>query len=236
MNLRIPLTSPRRTARITGAFYLLTIVTGILAQFVVSARLIAHDPATTAANILANRSLYELGFTIYMVEMIAQIVTTALFLVLLEPVSRGASLVAAFLGLAGCTIKTVARVFYLVPMYLLADERYAAAFSHDQVHALGTLLLKVSDRGAATALAMFGAYALVSGMLIFRSRFLPRFLGVLSALGGLGWLTYLSPSLGDQLFPILALIGLVGALALIGWLLVVGVDEPRWRDRAGAAE
>jgi hypothetical protein len=43
-----------------------------------------------------------------------------------------------------------------------------------------------------------------------------------------------SPPLGMRLFPFIAAVGLLGSLVTIGWLLVVGVDEPRWRERAGA--
>jgi Domain of unknown function (DUF4386) len=117
---RIKQVSPRHKARIAGLFYLLTVLTGIFAQGFVSERLVVSgDAATTTTNILAHESLFRFGFTIYMVEMACQIVFIALFYELLKPVSRSVSLVAAFLGLAGCTIKTFSRVFYLAPLFIL---------------------------------------------------------------------------------------------------------------------
>ena len=86
-----------------------------------------------------------------------------------------------------------------------------------------------------TPLVFFGLHCLLVGYLIFRSTFLPRVIGVLLACGGLGWLTFLYPSLGYRLFPYLAVIGILGAASLIFWLLVFGVDEPRWREQASAA-
>ena len=75
--------------------------------------------------------------------------------------------------------------------------------------------LKVNDRGAGIALAFFGFYALLTDYLIIRSTFLPRILGVLSVVAGVGWLSFLSPTLGYRLFPCVVSFGLLGAAALI---------------------
>ena len=113
MTERIAETSPRLKARITGVLYLLTILTGIFAQGFVSGRLVVDgDAAATATNILTHRFLFEFGFTVYLIEMACQIAITALFYDLLKPAGRSVSLVAAFLGLAGCVIKTFSPLLY----------------------------------------------------------------------------------------------------------------------------
>jgi Domain of unknown function (DUF4386) len=214
--------SPRFIARVTGLLYLLTILTGIFAQGFVSERLVVSgDAAATATNILAHRSLFEWSFTVYMIEMACQIMTTALLYFLLRSVSRSIALVAAFLSLSGCIIKTVSRVFYVAPLFILGGARYLEAFNPQQLQAL--------------ALAFFGFEALLNGYLIFRSTFLPRFLGVLSMIGGLGWLTFLYPPLGYKVFLYVAAFALLGSAAMIFWLIVFGVNEERWRERASAA-
>ena len=229
-------TSARLIARIAGLLYLLTILAGIFAQGFVSERLLVPgDASATATNIMAHRSLFEWSFTVYMIEMACQIMTTALFYFLLRPVSRSIALVAAFLSLSGCIIKTFSRVFYIAPLFVLGGAPYLSVFNTQQLQALALLFLKVNDRGAAMALAFFGFEALLNGYLIFRSTFLPRILGVLSMLAGLGWLTFLYPPLGYALFLYLAAFALLGSAAMIFWLIVFGVNEERWQGRAKAA-
>ena len=234
MTTRITEASPRLTARITGVFYLITMLTGIFAQGFVSERLVVSgDAAATATSILTHSSLFQLGFAVYLIEMACQIAMTALFYELLKPAGRSVSLLAAFLGLAGCIIKTFSRVFFIAPLFVLGGAHYLTVFSQEQLQALALLFLKVNDRGAAIALVFFGFYALLTGYLIVRSTFLPRILGVMGISGGLGWLTFLYLPLGYRLFPCVAVLGLIGAAALILWLLVAGVNVQRWKEQAG---
>jgi len=229
-------TSPRLEARVTGVFYLVTMLTGIFAQGFVSGRLVVDgNAAATAANILAHRGLFQLGFAVYLVEMACQIAMTALFYDLLKPAGRSVSLLAAFLGLAGCVIKTFSRVFFIAPLFVLGGAHYLSVFSAEQLQALALLFLNVNDHGAAIALVFFGFYALLTGYLIIRSTFLPRILGALSVLGGLGWLSFLYPPLGYRLFPYIAALGVLGAALLMLWLLVFGVNEQRWKEQASVA-
>src|SRR5438270_9591464 len=141
-------TSPRLKASITGVLYLLTILTGIFAQGFVSGRLVVDgDAAATATNILTHRFLFELGFTVYMIEMACQVAITALFYDLLKPAGRSISRVTAYLGLAGCAIKTVSRLFYIAPLMLLRGDAYLNVFSPEQLKALALLLLRINDWG-----------------------------------------------------------------------------------------
>src|SRR5947207_9076245 len=103
-------------------------LTGIFAQGFVSGSLVVDgDAAATATNILTHRGLFQLGFTVYLIEMACQIATAALFYVLLRPVSKSVALSAAFLELTGCVIKTFARVFFIVPLFVLGDANSSAS-------------------------------------------------------------------------------------------------------------
>jgi hypothetical protein len=229
--------SPRTKGRFTGAVYLLYVIAGVFAQAFVSERLIVFsDAAKTASNILANQSLYRLGFTVYLLEMAGQIATVVLFYQLLKPVSRTGAMLAAAFELTGCGVKIFSRLFYFVPVLLLSGgASYLTAFSKEQLDSIALLLLRINDNGAAIALAFFGFSTVTQGWLIYRSGFLPRWLGVLAMISGLGWLTFLSPPLGMRLFMYIAVFGLLGLLAMIGWLLTIGVNDQRWRARAAEA-
>jgi hypothetical protein len=84
-------------------------------------------------------------------------------------------------------------------------------------------------------LVFFGCYCLLIGYLILRSTFLPRVLGVLMAIGGLGWLTFVSPALADYLTPYNMAPGIIGETALTLWLLTRGVNARKWNEQANTA-
>ena len=234
MKIQISEISPQVYARVVGILYLFPISAGIIAQMGISNGIVVvDDAATTASNILANRNLFQLGFTIYLLEMASQIAQTVIFYMLLKPAGRSVSLLALFFGLVGCIIKTVSRLFYIAPLLVLGEAHYLDVFTLDQLQALALLLLRVNDLAAGVALAFFGFSTLLNGFLIFRSTFLPRILGILSILGGFGWLTFLYPPLGNQLLPYILVIALIGSISQILWLLIKGVRVEQWKRLAG---
>src|SRR3954471_11074843 len=102
--------SGKAKARLAGVLYLINVAGAIAAQGVISARFIhLSDPAGTASRIAADARGYGLGFTLYMVEMIAQIGIALVFYELLKPVSRPLSRASLVFGLTGCCIKAFAR-------------------------------------------------------------------------------------------------------------------------------
>lgn len=231
--MQTPNTNPRLTARMAGILSLLTILGGIFAQGIVSNRLLSFsDAALTANNILANRTLFQASFTVYLIEMACQIASVAFFYNLLRPVSRDVALAAAFLNLSGSIMKTFSRLFYIVPLYVVSSgTQTLGAFNPDQLRALALLLLRINDRGAGLALAFFGVSGLLSGYLIYRSTFLPRFLGILAMIGSVGFLRYFCPPLRFPPFLFIAVAALLAAAVQIFWLIVYGVDEERWKER-----
>lgn len=95
-------------------------------------------------------------------------------------------------------------------------------------------LLRLAPVIHVSDLVFFGVQCLLIGILIYRSTFLPRFVGVLMMLAGLGWLTNLWPALANSLAPYNLMPGIFGEGVLIVWLLVKGVNVQRWREQAAA--
>jgi len=95
--------------------------------------------------------------------------------------------------------------------------------------------LRLQPQGVNIALVFHGFYCLLIGYLIFRSTFLPRILGALMAIAGLGWLTFLAPPLANYLAPYNLASGLLADVAVFLWLLVMGVNVQRWKEQASAA-
>jgi hypothetical protein len=95
--------------------------------------------------------------------------------------------------------------------------------------------LRLQPQGLNIALVFHGCFCILIGYLIFRSTFLPQILGALMAFAGLGWLTYLSNPLVNYLSPYNLASGLLGDVLVFLWLLVMGVNVPRWKEQASAA-
>jgi len=205
---------------------------GVVAQGVIANGLVVpRDAAATATNIVAHKQLYALGFTIFLIEMASNIALTTLFYVLLKPVDRTAALLSLTFGLVGATIKTAARAFYYAPLLGLGGASYLSVFDMGQLQALSLLLVKINNQIANMALPFLGISTFFQGYLITKSTFLPRWLGVVSIISGLSWLTYLYPALGSALFYYLIVVAMLNVLLTSGWLIVRGVDEQRWREQ-----
>jgi hypothetical protein len=201
MMARIAEASPRSLARMAGVFQLLEALTAGFGQVIVRDRLVVSgNAAATAANILGHERLFWLGFASSLVGVVFHIVWALLLYDLLKPVNRRLSLLAAFVILVGCAIQAVTSLLYLAPLLILQGGSSLSAFTAEQSQALALMFLRLNAYAFDIYLVFFGLWCVLIGYLIFRSTFLPRVLGVLLAISGLGWMLYLSPPLATHLF------------------------------------
>jgi hypothetical protein len=234
-------TSPRLWARIAGALYLMTITMGVFAEaFVRAALVVRDDAAATATNILTHEPLYRSGLAADLFMLACYVAVTLLFYGLFRPAGRSLSALAAFFSLVGVAVLAANSLNHLAPLVLLGGANYLSAFETNQLQALALMSLRMHARGYTISGVFFGTYCLLIGHLVFRSGFLPRLLGALMAAGGLSYLTnsfalFLSPALAARL-PDIMVLGGVAELSLCLWLLVMGVDVPKWEEKASARQ
>lgn len=233
--------SPRLTARIAGLLYLITIIGGVIGFAVGSSMMVRGDAAATAAKILASEPLLRLGFTANLVAAAAYIGVTVILYKLLKPVNRTVALLAAAFSLTGCAVGAAISSFQLAPLLLLGGSPYLGAFTPDQLQALALTSLRMHVVAHNIGMVFFGLYCGLLGYLVWNAGFLPRIIGAALALTGFCYLTsslavFLAPAVAGQLFPWILMPAMIGEGGLTLWLLIMGVDAEKWRERAAAAD
>ncbi|WP_263381295.1 DUF4386 domain-containing protein [Granulicella arctica] len=139
---------------------------------------------------------------------------------LLRPVSKTVSLLAALFRLIFVLVMAVNSLNYFGVTEWVQHNHSAAAF----------------DAAYGMALVPFGMSCILIGCLIFKSTFLPRVLGVLMVSAGAAYLIFLWPRLGGRLFiPWIVVPAVVGEASLTLWLLIMGVNNVRWKQQDDVA-
>jgi hypothetical protein len=228
-------------ARAAGLSYLITTIAGLFAEIMVRGRLIASgDAAATARNIMASEGLWRLGFAADLIGGAAYLVVTLFLYELLKPVNKTLALLAAFFSITGVAIGALAALAHLAPLLLLGGAPYLQAFNAHQLQALAYAAIRLHAQGYLIALVFFGVYEVLLGYLIYTSTFFPRALGILVGIAGLAFLInsfalFLVPAIGNALNGYLLVLDAVGEFSLMLWLLILGVDERKWNERAHPA-
>lgn len=227
--------SPRFQARAVGVLYLLMIAAGAIQSLAGRVR-ISNDAAATAAAILAHPSQVHMALAAGLLVVVCYLPVTVLFYKLFKPVNDTLSLTAAFFGLTGCAVQAFACLFRVAPLVVLTNGQSLGAIHQQQIQVLAYLLLKLYTPAYDIGLVFFAVAFILIGYLVFKSTFLPRFLGVLAVIAGIGWMAFLWPPLAVRLWPYVILPLDVGELALVLWLLIAGVNVERWHEQAAAAK
>jgi len=176
--------APRAYARTAGLLYLIVIVGGVFAELVVRQRLVvANDALATANNILANQQLFRRGFAADLMAGLCVMPLIMLLYELLKIVNPRLALLAVFFSLVGSAVQSAALLGHFAPLVLLT-RGVDLGVNPELLRAQTYMALQLQGLGYAVALAFFGGTMIVRGYLVFRSRFLPRVLGVFLAIEG----------------------------------------------------
>lgn len=227
--------SPAQTyAKAIGILFLLSMIGGGFGELWIPSQIIVSgDAAATANNITSRSTLFRLGFAMYLLEAVCDIVLSLVFYMLLRPVRKDLALLAAFFGLVSTSVFAVAEYFYLAAAIPLGTAEYLKVFSPEQRNTLAMLAIRMYTLGSGIFMLFYGIASILRGLLIFRSGFLPRFLGVLLGLAGVGFIArnlvlVMAPRYASPLF---LLPMFVAGVTMTFWFLVKGVDVVKWEER-----
>jgi hypothetical protein len=227
--------SPLVLARMAGILGLIGIVTGAFdIGYVQSKLIVADNAAATLHNIVAHETLFRLGFSAHLFELVINIPGEIIFFFLFRRVNGVVAAIALGCGVVGITVEAADLLSAYLPLKLAIEGSALGAFSPQQIHALSYLSAQIQEAGLLLSWVFYGADELLSGFLIFRSGFLPRFLGVLLGISGFcyfmnGFLTFLAPALDVRLNPYIAYACFPGEFLSSLWLATVGLNVAKWR-------
>lgn len=225
--------STKKTARIAGLLYFVNGVTGFFSIIYVPSKLIVSgNAAATARNILASERLFRLGIASELICTAEYIFLLWFLYRLLGGVNRTHSSLFVVLALLSLPIQFVNVLNEIAALALLRGADFLSAVAQSQREALAMLFLKLHGEAFGVAETLWGLGMFLFGLLVYKSGFLPRFLGVLLFAAGLGYLAqsltpFLLPSYQNVVNRFQDITGTLGEPAIILWLLIRGAkDQP----------
>jgi hypothetical protein len=211
--------------------YLLTSILGAFAMLYVPSKLIVDGNATvTANNILASETLFRIGIAAELIGQAGFIFVALALYQLLKGVNQRHAAIMVILILVAIPIAFLNEVNSIAALVLVRGADFLSVLEKPQRDALAMLFLKLHDYGLGFAGIFWGLWLFPLGLLVYKSRFLPRFLGVWVAIGGIAYVILsfteiLLPQYQDKVFTI-SQPAFFGEMALVLWLIIKGARPP----------
>lgn len=229
------MSSTKKTARIAGLLYLLMGVTSTFGLSIPSGFIVRGDAAATANKIASSQLFYRLCVVSDLASQILFVFLVLTLYQLLNGVNKRQAALMVALVLVQVPMAFANMVVGIVPLVLLNGADYWSVFDKHQLDALTMGSLSLRSYGVNAITALWGLWLLPFGLLIFRSGFIPRILGVILIVGCFADLTV---SVTSLLFPAyehivhkLIILG-VGEILIILWLLIKGARVQPLDERA----
>ena len=223
--------STKNPGRFAGLLYVLTSMVGFFAMGYVPSKLMVHgNAAATAGNIAASEMLFRLGIAGELIGQAAFIFVALALYDLLKGVSRRHASLMVILIVVSIPIALVNELNSIAALVLVRGAEFLAVFEKPQRDALAMLFLTLHHHGFVVAEIFWGLWLFPLGLLVYRSRFLPRFLGVWLALAGIAWVLL---SLTGILMPqyqnkvdTYSQPAFIGEIVFMLWLAIKGAQPP----------
>jgi len=223
--------SNKNLARIAGLLYLIVIATGLFAEvFVRQALKVSGDALSTAHNIQSSEMLFRWGFVADIINFVCGLPCVLIIYFLFKQINKFLLQLALIFVVIQTAIIAVNLLNQISPLLILSNNAYLNTFQPNQLATLSQLSLNIQGVGYAIGLVFFGVYCLLVGYVIFKSKMVPKFLGILYIISGVGYLInsftmLLSKGFSNPLFTYVAIPIFIGELSFCMWLLIKGVEN-----------
>ena len=223
----------KKTARLAGFLWLLMFVFGPIAQIIRDKLFIASDMEATSHNIRANEFLFRIGFVSDLIMMIIFVLLPLVLYKLLSEVNKNLSIIMVIFVMLGTSINMINLLNEFAALHLLSGAEYLSVFTDAQLQAKAMLSYDLYLHGYEIANIFFGLWLIPLGLLVYKSEFLPKVLGILLIIGGSGLLInvfvhFLFPSY--MIVNIILLVPQTLAEILFTlWILIRGINESKVR-------
>ncbi|MCJ7512096.1 MAG: DUF4386 domain-containing protein [Anaerolineales bacterium] len=223
-------TSLKKAARGAGILYLIMDVFMIFSGIVVDSKTyVPGDALATAKSILASEWLFRLGFVSWIVGYVVFLLLVLALYNLFESVDKGQARLMVMLVVASVPVNILNMLNQYAPILLLTDSGHLSAFNPAQSQTLSMFFFDMYQHGMMVAELFWGLWLIPLGILVYKSRIVPRVLGVLLVVGCFGHLlsflsTFLFPDYNTLLIPVSQVV-MIGELPIFLWLLIRGVKD-----------
>jgi hypothetical protein len=193
--------------RIGGILYLIVIACGIYAEmFVLSQLIVGNDQAATATNIISHVALYRTGIIAHIVTLVSSSLLLGILFRIFKQTSEYLSICMVIFNIVAVTVECVSILYEFETLSILQSKILASVFSPEQINAMAYLPLRMQNKGYDLALLFFGVVCCFISILILKSKFFWRGVGILMFLAGVCYITnslasFISPTFRNSLLP-----------------------------------
>jgi hypothetical protein len=219
----------KKAGRIAGALYLAMVITGPFSLIYIPSKLIVHGNATaTAANILEHATMFRFGIVAGLFGQVLFICLAVALYQLLGDVNKTWARMMFGFVLVAAAVGFVIELNNLGALIFFRGGEFLTVFDKTQLDALGMLFIRLHGQGNMIAEIFWGLWLFPFGLLVFRSGFLPRWIGVWLMINCFGYLVLFItalffPAYNDKVFLYLQPV-LFGELAIMLYLLIKGAN------------
>ncbi len=221
------MSSTKKTARIAGWLYLLLLITGVVSiMYVPRTLFVSGNAAATANNIASSELLFRTGIFVGLISLVIFVFLVLALYRLLKEISHRQAILMVILVVVSASTGFVNQFNQIAALIILSGDDFLSVFSKPQLDALAYLFLRLHGQGLDAISIFWGLWLFPFGLLVYKSRFIPKILGVLLIIAGFGYLlstfTFLVlPQFKATISPLITLLEMA-ELPIIFWLLIVG--------------